>query len=84
MTSPLCQNITASAVPIKRYDSTMIHTFSHLMSEMKVGNSSKNKHQLILTTELTNDFGVRMKFFSDQPYLSERNSLKRGYPRSST
>ena len=48
------------------------------MSGMKVGNSSKNKHQLKLTTELTNDFGVRMKFFSDQAHLSEETALKEG------
>ena len=61
---------------IKRYDSTMIHIFGHLMSGMKVGNSSKNKYQVKLTTELENDFCIRMKFFSDQRHLSEETSLK--------
>lgn len=61
---------------IKRYDSTMIHVFGHLMQGMKVGNSSKNKFQVKLTTELTNDFGVRMKFFSDQAHLSEETALR--------
>lgn len=61
---------------IKRYDSTMIHIFGHLMSGMKVGNSSKNKYQVKLTTELENDFCIRMKFFSDQSHLSEETSLK--------
>jgi len=61
---------------IKRYDSTMIHVFGHLMQGMKVGNSGKNKFQVKLTTELTNDFGVRMKFFSDQAHLSEETALR--------
>ena len=61
---------------IKRYDSTMIHIFGHLMSGMKVGNSSNNKYQVKLTTELENDFCIRMKFFSDQSHLSEETSLK--------
>ncbi|NBB27303.1 IS4 family transposase [Cellulophaga sp. BC115SP] len=61
---------------IKRYDSTMIHIFGHLMSGMKVGNSSNNKYQVKLTTELENDFCIRMKFFSDQNHLSEETSLK--------
>ena len=67
---------TLSKYNIKRYDSTMIHVFGHLMNGMRVGNSSKNKLQVKLTTELENDFGVRMKFFSDQPHLSEETSLK--------
>ena len=60
---------------IKRYDSTMIHTFSHLLSGMKVGNTSKNKTQTKLVTELTNDFEVRMDFFKDQAHLSEETAL---------
>ncbi len=67
---------TLSRYNIKRYDSTMIHVFGHLMQGMKVGNSSKNKFQVKLTTELTNDFGVRMKFFSDQAHLSEETALR--------
>lgn len=61
---------------LKRYDSTMIQVFGHLTSGMKVGNSSKNKYQIKLTTELENSFCVRMKFFDDQPHLSEETSLK--------
>jgi IS4 transposase len=61
---------------IKRYDSTMIHVFGHVMQGMKVGNSSKNKFQVKLTTELTNSFGVRMRFFSDQGHLSEETALR--------
>lgn len=61
---------------IKRYDSTMIHVFGHLMQGMKVGSSSHNKHQVKLTTELTDGFGVRMNFFSDQPHLSEETALR--------
>jgi Transposase DDE domain len=67
---------TLSKFNIKRYDSTMIQVFGHLTSGMKVGNSSKNKYQVKLTTELENDFCVRVKFFDDQPHLSEETSLK--------
>ncbi len=35
---------------IKRYDSTMIATFSHLLAGMKVGNTAKGKTQVKLTT----------------------------------
>lgn len=61
---------------IKRYDSTMIQVFGYLTSGMKVGNSSNNKRQVKLTTELENDFCVRMKFFNDQPHLSEETALR--------
>lgn len=61
---------------LKRYDSTMVQVFGHLTSGMKVGNSSQNKQQVKLTTELTNAFGVRMQFFTDQPHLSEETALK--------
>ena len=60
---------------IKRYDSTMIATFSHLLSGMKVGNTSKGKTQVKLTTELAGSFDVRMTFFKDQPHLSEETAL---------
>lgn len=60
---------------IKRYDSTMIATFSHLMSGMKVGNTSKGKTQVKLTTELAGAFDVRMTFFEDQAHLSEERAL---------
>lgn len=61
---------------LKRYDSTMIQVFGHLTTAMKVGNTGKNKQQVKLTTELTNEFSVRMSFFSDQPHLSEETALK--------
>lgn len=60
---------------IKRYDSTMIATFSHLLSGMKVGNTSKNKTQVKLTTELVDSFDIRMSFFKDQAHLSEETAL---------
>ena len=60
---------------IKRYDSTMIATFSHLLCGMKVGNTSKGKTQVKLTTELAGSFDVRMTFFKDQPHLSEETAL---------
>lgn len=60
---------------IKRFDSTMIATFSHLLSGMKVGNSSKNKTQVKFTTELSGSFDIRMTFFKDQNHLSEETAL---------
>jgi Transposase DDE domain len=60
---------------LKRYDSTMICTFSHLLSGMQVGNTSKNKTQVKFVTELSNDFEVRMNFFKDQAHLSEETAL---------
>lgn len=62
---------------IKRYDSTMIATFSHLMTGMKVGNTSKGKTQVKLTTEMVGAFDVRMTFFKDQAYLSEETALSK-------
>jgi hypothetical protein len=61
---------------IKRYDSTMIATFSHLLSGMKVGNSSKGKTQVKLTTEFKDDFLIKMDFHHDQAHLSEETALK--------
>lgn len=61
---------------IKRYDSTMIAVFGHLLKGMKVGNTQKNKTQVKLSTEFTNDFLIRLKFFADQDYLSEETALK--------
>lgn len=61
---------------IKRYDSTMIATFSHLMQGMKVGNTAKGKTQVKLTTELKNDFLIQMHFHKDQEHLSEETALK--------
>jgi len=50
------------AYNIKRYDSTMIAVFSHMLKGMQVGNTSRKKNQVKLTTELTADFEVRMRF----------------------
>lgn len=61
---------------IKRYDSTMISVFSHVLEGMKVGNTSKKKNQVKITTELINDFEVRMRFFTDQDHLGEEVALK--------
>lgn len=61
---------------VKRYDSTMIGVFSHLLEGMKVGNTSKKKNQVKLTTELLGDFEVRMRFFKDQDHLGEEVALK--------
>lgn len=61
---------------IRRYDSTMIATFSHLLEGMKVGNTKKGKRQVKLTTEFTSDFQIRMEFHDDQAHLSEETALK--------
>lgn len=61
---------------IKRYDSTMVAVFSHLLKGMQVGNTSRKKNQVKLTTELSGEFEVRMRFFKDQDYLSEEIALK--------
>lgn len=61
---------------IKRYDSTMIAVFSHLLQGMKVGNTSKKKNQVKITTELQNEFQVSFRFSKDQGHLSEEVALK--------
>lgn len=61
---------------LKRYDSTMVAVFAHLLDGMKVGNSTKNKRQVKFTTELTDSFLVKVRFFKDQKHLSEHNALK--------
>ncbi|MCB9281866.1 MAG: IS4 family transposase [Lewinellaceae bacterium] len=60
---------------IKRYDSTMVATFSYLLEGMKVGNTHKGKTQVKLTTELTDDFLIQMHFHSDQAHLGEDIAL---------
>jgi hypothetical protein len=67
---------TKSKYRLKRYDSTMIATFAHLLDAMKVGNCSKNKRQVKFTTELTDKFLVKVSFFKDQAHLSEHTALK--------
>ena len=64
------------AYNLKRYDSTMVSVFSHMLEGMKVGNTSKKKNQVKLTTELLGDFEVRMRFFKDQDHLGEEVALK--------
>lgn len=61
---------------VKRYDSTMISVFSHLLEGMKVGNTSKKKNQIKLTTEFSGFFEVRMRLFTKQDYLGEEVALK--------
>ena len=61
---------------IRKYDSTMIATFSHLLEGMKVGNTKKGKTQIKLTTEFSDDFAIRMYFYKDQAHLSEETALK--------
>lgn len=61
---------------IKRFDSTMVASFAHLLDGMQVGNTSKNKTQVKFTTELTDDFLIHMTFHKDQAHLSEETALK--------
>lgn len=74
--SRLYDNKTLESYHVQRYDSTMIATFSHLLSGMKVGNTAKGKTQVKLTTELKDDFLIKMDFHSDQAHLSEETALK--------
>lgn len=61
---------------VKRFDSTMVSTFSHLLNGMRVGNTSKGKTQVKFTTELKDDFLIHMAFHKDQAHLSEETALK--------
>ncbi len=61
---------------IRKYDSTMIATFSHLLEGMKVGNTKKGKTQVKITTEFSDDFLIQMHFYQDQAHLSEETALK--------
>jgi Transposase DDE domain len=61
---------------IKRFDSTMVCAFSHLLNGMQVGNTSKNKTQVKFTTEFKDDFLIHMSFHQDQEHLSEETALK--------
>lgn len=60
---------------LKRYDSTMVATFAHLIEGMRVGNSSQGKRQVKFTTEFKDEGLIRVEFFSDQAYLSEEVAL---------
>ena len=74
--SKLYDDKTLADYHIKRYDSTMIASFSYLLSGMKVGNTAKGKTQVKLTTEFKDDFLIQMHFHSDQGHLSEEIALK--------
>lgn len=65
-----------SGYHIRKYDSTMIATFSHLLEGMKVGNTKKGKTQVKITTEFRDDFLIKMEFHQDQAHLSEETALK--------
>lgn len=69
---------------LKRYDSTMIATFSHLLNGMKVGNSKKGKRQVKVTTCFEDDFLIRFSFHTTQAYLSEERALKKSIEKSKT
>lgn len=61
---------------IKRYDSTMMHVFTHLLDGMKVGRPSANKRQVKLTTEFVDDLLIQMHFSNQQSHLSEEVALR--------
>lgn len=67
---------TLAGYQLKRYDSTLMVTFAHLLKGMKVGNSQNGKQQVKLTTELSDDFLIQMHFHQDQSHLSEETALK--------
>lgn len=61
---------------IKRYDSTMIATFAHLLEGIRVGNSKQGKRQVKLTTTLLDGFLLKMRIHTDQAYLGDDVALK--------
>ena len=61
---------------IKRYDSTMISTFSYLLDGMSVGNTKKGKTQLKLTAEMSDDLLLQMHIHTEQVYAGEEIALK--------
>ncbi len=61
---------------IKKYDSTMIAAFSHLIEGMRVGNTSRGKCQVKWTTALQDNFLLNMEFHQEQVYISEERALK--------
>lgn len=60
---------------LRRYDSTLIATYAHLLDGMRVGNSARNKVQAKFSVEFKDDFLLRAQFFSLQKYLSEETAL---------
>lgn len=67
---------------IRRYDSTMIRVFSHLLIGMRVGNTSLGKTQVKVTTEFTDDFLIKFEYHQKQALLSEETALKRAVNKS--
>lgn len=65
---------TLTKYHIKRYDSTMIATFSHLLEGMHVGNTKHGKTQVKLTTEMSDDLLLRMHIHTGQ--VGEETALK--------
>lgn len=61
---------------IKRFDSTMVHTYAYLIDGMRVGNTSKNKRQVKFSTDMTGEAQLHMKFFSDQAHVGDETTLK--------
>lgn len=59
---------------LRRYDSTMIATFSHLLEGMHVGNTKHGKTQVKLTTEMSDDLLLRMRIYTGQ--VGEETALK--------
>jgi Transposase DDE domain len=74
--SKLYSKKTLNGYHIRRYDSTMVAQFAHLLSGMKVGNTSKNKTQIKFTTQFVDDFLIAMEVHTDQEHLSEEIALK--------
>jgi hypothetical protein len=74
----LAEHYTSSQLKryhIKRYDSTMVCVYAHLLDGMRVGNTSRHKRQVKFTTELCDDLLIQMHFHSDQGHLSEERAL---------
>jgi hypothetical protein len=60
---------------IIRFDSTLAHSFSHLIQGMHVGNTSRNKVQVKFATVFKGEGLLNMHFFNDQAHLSEETTL---------
>lgn len=60
---------------LRRFDSTVVSSFAHLLDGMRVGNTSRNKVQGKFTVEYKDDLLLRAHFHHTQAYLSEETAL---------
>jgi len=60
---------------VRRFDSTMVRTFAHLLQGMRVGSSARQSVQVKFTMEYRSDVLLRATLHTDQAYLSEERAL---------